>query len=126
MAVFCVDEKNAKVLEKSAVTGSVSEKAFLSQAIASPVSRNMTAGYLKLEAGYAKEIVSPVDEVDLVLSGAVTCFCDGNEVVARKGDILFIEKGTRAHFSTASDCLLFMVTYPLLQETVDALMKNAP
>jgi ethanolamine utilization protein EutQ len=124
MACFIVREQEAQKLEKSALFGTVNEKAHLSQAIASPVSKNMTAGYLKLLPGYSKEIKSPVDEVDLFLEGSLKYTCEGRSFTAKKGDIAFIEKGSKVNFITEEGCFVFFVTYPLMQETIDALTKK--
>ena len=124
MPCILVSEKEAKKLEHSTATGSVSTKAFISQAIASPVSRNMTAGYIRLDPGYDKELESPVDEIDLFLEGTLTYVCEGTTFTARAGDIVFIAQGTRVRFSTEEGCFGFFVTYPLLRETVEALKRQ--
>ena len=119
-----VREEEAKKLETSVLFGSPNEYASLSQAIASPKSKNLTGGFLRLKPGYDKELQSPVDEIDLFLEGSLTLECDGQTLIPKKGDILFIEKGSKMHFTTDEGCLVFYVTYPLLQETVDALKKQ--
>jgi ethanolamine utilization protein EutQ len=124
MPCVLVREEDAKKLEPSAATGSVSQEAFISQAIASPASKNMTAGYIQLKAGYAKEFESPLDEIDLFLEGSLTYTCEGETFTAKRGDIVFIEKGSKVKFVTGDGCFGFFVTYPLLQETVDALKKQ--
>ena len=124
MPCVLVREENAKKLEPSAATGSVSQEAFISQAIASPASKNMTAGYIKLKPGYAKEFESPIDEIDLFLDGSLTYTCEGDTFTAKRGDIVFIEKGSKVKFITEDGCFGFFVTYPLLQETVEALKKQ--
>ena len=125
MPCVLVREEDAKKLEPSAATGSVSQEAFISQAIASPASKNMTAGYIKLKPGYAKEFESPIDEIDLLLDGSLTYTCEGGTFTAKKGDIVFIEKGSKVKFITEDGCFGFFVTYPLLQETVEALKRKA-
>ena len=119
-----VREDEAKKLETSVLFGSPNEYASLSQAIASPKSKNLTGGYLRLKPGYDKELQSPVDEIDLFLEGSLTLTFDGQTLKPKKGDILFIEKGSKIHFKTEDGCLVFFVTYPLLQETVDELLKQ--
>jgi len=119
-----VREEEAKKLETSVLFGSPNEYASLSQPIASPKSKNMTGGFLRLKPGYDKELQSPVDEIDLFLEGSLTLTFDGQTLNAKKGDILFIEKGSKIHFKTDEGCFVFMVTYPLLQETVDELLKQ--
>ena len=121
-AIVC--EQDAKKLVQSSVTGSLSEKAYGSQAIASPVSKNMTAGYIRLDPGYAKEFESPIDEVDLFLEGSLTYTCEGKTFTAKKGDIVFLEKGYNVHFTTEGGCFIFYVTYPLFKETLEELMKQ--
>jgi ethanolamine utilization protein EutQ len=124
MPCVLVREVDAKKLEPSAATGSVSTEAFISQAIASPASKHMTAGYIQLKPGYAKEFESPIDEIDLFLDGSLTYTCEGQTFTAEKGDIVFIEKGSKVKFVTEDGCFGFFVTYPLLQETVEALAKE--
>jgi ethanolamine utilization protein EutQ len=125
MPCVLVREEEAQKLEPSTATGSVSQEAFISQAIASPASKNMTAGYIRLKPGYAKEFESPLDEVDLFLEGSLTYTCEGETFTAQKGDIVFIEKGSRVKFVSKEGCFGFFVTYPLLQETVEALKRKA-
>lgn len=124
MACVIVREQEAKRLKKSTLFGPGDEKAYNFQAIASPVSKNMTAGYLRLHPGYAKEFESPVDEVDLFLEGSLTYTCEGKSFTAQKGDIAFIEKGSKVHFITEEGCFVFFVTYPLMQEAIEALKKD--
>jgi ethanolamine utilization protein EutQ (cupin superfamily) len=124
MPCYIVKEKDAKKLGHVEIMGRVNEKVHLSQAIASPASQNMTAGYIRLDAGYHRDIESPVDEVDLFLEGSLTYTAEGTTFTAQKGDIVFIKKGTRAIFSTEEGCLAFYVTYPLFQETLDELVKR--
>ena len=124
MACVIVREQVAKELKKSTLFGSEDERAYNFQAIASPVSKNMTAGYLRLLPGYSKEIESPVDEVDLFLEGSLKYTCEGKSFTAKKGDIAFIEKGSKVNFITEEGCFVFFVTYPLMQETIDALTKK--
>jgi ethanolamine utilization protein EutQ (cupin superfamily) len=124
MPCYIVREEEAKKLRHVELLGKVNEKAKLSQAIKSPVSGNMTAGYIKLEPGYFREIESPLDEIDLFLEGSLTYTFEGKTFTAQKGDIVFIKKGTKARFSTEEGCFAFYVTYPLFQETIDALAKK--
>jgi len=124
MPCFIVREAEAKKLGHVELMGKVNEKAKLSQAIKSPVSENMTAGYIKLEPGYCRELESPIDEIDLFLEGSLTYSFDGQSFTAHKGDIVFVKKGTKAKFSTEEGCFAFYVTYPLFQETIDELAKK--
>jgi ethanolamine utilization protein EutQ (cupin superfamily) len=125
MSCFLVREKEAKELKKSTIPGSPKGKAFVSRPINYPLSKNMTAGYLQLKPGYSLEIgKTPADEVDLFLEGSLTYNYEGKSFTAQKGDIAFIEKGTRAHFITEEGCLIFYVTYPLVQASIEALKKN--
>ncbi len=124
MPCYIVREEEAKKLGHVMLRGKVNEKAHLSQAIKSPASSTMTAGYIKLDPGYFRQIESPVDEVDLFLEGSLTYSADGQTFTARPGDIVFISKNTKATFSSEEGCLAFYVTYPLFQETLDALVKK--
>ena len=124
MPCYIVKEKDAKKLGHVEIMGRVNEKANLSQAIKSPASQNMTAGYIRLDPGYHREIQSPVDEVDLFLEGSLTYTSEGTAFTAQKGDIVFIKKGTKATFSTEEGCLAFYVTYPLFQETIDQIARK--
>ena len=124
MPCYIVREKDAQKLGHVEIMGKVNEKAHLSQAIASPDSQNMTAGYIRLDPGYHRDIESPVDEVDLFLEGSLTYASEGTTFTAQRGDIVFIKKGTKATFSTEEGCLAFYVTYPLLQETLDELVNR--
>ena len=124
MPCYLVREEKAKKLGHVELLGKVNEKAQLSQAIASPVSDTMTAGYIRLDPGYYREIVSPLDEIDLFIEGSLTYTFEGQSFTARKGDIVYIKKGTHAIFSSEEGCLGFYVTYPLFQETIDALAKQ--
>lgn len=124
MPCVLVKEKEAKKVVPSNATGSVSTQAFISQAIASPASKNMTGGYIRLDPDYRKEFESPVDEIDLFLEGSLTYNCEGQTFTALPGDIVFIEKGSKVSFHTEGGCFCFFVTYPLLRETVEALKRQ--
>ncbi len=124
MPCYIVKEKDAKNLGHVEIMGRVNEKVHLSQAIKSPVSQNMTAGYIRLDPGYHREIQSPVDEVDFFLEGLLTYVSEGTTFTAQKGDIVFIKNGTKATFSTEEGCLAFYVTYPLFQEAIDEMARK--
>jgi len=124
MPCYIVKEKDAKNLGHVEIMGRVNEKVHLSQAIKSPVSQNMTAGYIRLDPGYHREIQSPVDEVDFFLEGSLTYMSEGTAFTAQKGDIVFIKNGTKATFSTEEGCLAFYVTYPLFQEAIDEMARK--
>ena len=124
MACVLVREKEAKELKDTMVGGVVAKTAYYSQAIASPASKNMTAGYLKIEAGYADQLDAPLDEINLLLEGEMTYTSEGKTFTAKKGDIVLIEKGSQVKFITEEGCFVFYATYPLLQETVEALKKQ--
>jgi len=124
MPCYIVKEKEAIKLGHLEILGRVNEKVHLSQAIKSPASQNMTAGDIRLDPGYHREIESPVDEVDLFLEGSLTYTDEGTTFTAQKGDIVFIKKGTMATFSTEEGCLAFYVTYPLLQERIDEIARK--
>ena len=124
MPCYIVKEKDAKNLGHVEIMGRVNEKVHLSQAIKSPVSQNMTAGYIRLDPGYHREIQSPVDEVDFFLEGSLTYMSEGTTYTAQKGDIVFIKNGTKATFSTDEGCLAFYVTYPLFQEAIDEMARK--
>ena len=124
MPCYIVKEKDAKNLGHVKIMGRVNEKVHLSQAIKSPASQNMTAGYIRLDPGYHREIQSPVDEVDFFLEGSLTYMSEGTTFTAQKGDIVFIKNGTKATFSTEEGCLAFYVTYPLFQEAIDEIARK--
>jgi len=124
MPCYIVREQDAKKLAHVEIFGTVNEKVHLSQAIKSPISHHMTAGYIRLDAGYQRYIESPVDEVDLFLEGTLTYSSESESFTARTGDIVFIPKGTKATFSTEEGCTAFYVTYPLLQETLDEIART--
>ena len=124
MPCYIVKEKDAKNLGHVEIMGRVNEKVHLSQAIKSPVSQNMTAGYIRLDPGYHREIQSPVDEVDFFLEGSLTYMSEGTTFTAQKGDIVFIKNGTKATFSTDEGCLAFYVTDPLFQEAIDEMARK--
>jgi len=124
MPCYIVKEKEAIKLGHVEIMGRVNEKVHLSQSIKSPASQNMTAGYIRLDPGYHREIESPVDEVELFLEGSLTYTAEGTTFNAQKGDIVFIKKGTTATFSTEEGCLAFYVTYPLFQETIDEIARK--
>lgn len=124
MSCFIVREQEAKKLKQSVLFGKVSEKVYISQAIDSPISKHMTAGYLRLDPGYSKELESPVDEIDLFVEGSLTLTFDGKTFTAKKGDVIFIEKGSKVNFVTEDGCLVFYVTYPLMQDAMDEIAKK--
>ena len=121
---YIVREQEAKKLETSTLFGGRNEKAASSQPIASPISKNLTGGFLRLQPGYTEDLTSPLDEIDLFLEGSLTYSFGGKSFIARRGDVVLIEKGDKIHFSTDEGCFVFFVTYPLMKETVEELMKS--
>ena len=102
---YIVWKGKAQKLEGSTLFGK-NEKALISMPIASPVSKNLTGGFIKLKSGYAKDFVSPIDEIDFFLDGLLPYIYEGKSFAARKGDVVFF------------------VTFPLMMETVEALKKG--
>jgi quercetin dioxygenase-like cupin family protein len=74
--------------------------------------------------GYAKDFVSPIDEIDFFLDGSLIYAHEGKSFTARKGDVVFFEKGEKISFVTDESCSVFFVTFPLMMETVEALKKG--
>ena len=74
--------------------------------------------------GYAKDFVSPIDEIDFFLDGSLTYTYEGKSFIARKGDVVFFEKGEKTRFVTDEGCSVFFTTFPLMIETVGALIKE--
>lgn len=118
-----VRKEKAQKLEVSTLFGK-NEKALISMPIASPLSKNLTGGFIKLKSGYAKDFVSPIDEIDFFLDGSLTYTHEGKSFTARKGDVVFFEKGEKIRFVTDEGCSVFFVTFPLMMEAVEALKKE--
>ena len=124
MSCYVVRGEEAKKLKPSVLFGRVSKKAHISHAIDSPLSKHMRAGFLRLDPGYSKDLESPLDEIDLFMEGSLTVTFEGKSFTAHEGDILFIERGTKAHFDTKDGCFVFYVTYPLMQDAMDDVAKK--
>ena len=124
MSCYIVRDEEAKKLKPNVLFGKVSDDAHISHVIDSPESTHMTAGYLRLAPGYSKDLESPVDEIDLFMEGSLTVTCEGKTFTARKGDVFFMQRGTKAHFDTKDGCLVFYATYPLMQEAMDEVAKK--
>ena len=118
-----VRKEKAQNLEVSTLFGK-NEKALISMPIASPVSKNLTGGFIELKPGYAKDFLSPIDEIDFFLDGSLTYTHEGKSFTARKGDVVFFEKGEKISFVTDEGCSVFFVTFPLMMETIEALKKE--
>ena len=52
------------------------------------------------------------DEIDLVLEGELHIRCNGQTVIGKSGDVLYIPKGSAIEFGTPSAVRFFYVTYP--------------
>lgn len=68
--------------------------------------------------------MSPIDEIDFFLDGSLIYAHEGKSFTARKGDVVFFEKGEKISFVTEEGCSVFFVTFPLMLETVQALKKE--
>jgi quercetin dioxygenase-like cupin family protein len=51
--------------------------------------------------------VSPIDEIDFFLDGSLIYAHEGKSFTARKGDVVFFEKGEKISFVTEEGCSVF-------------------
>jgi ethanolamine utilization protein EutQ (cupin superfamily) len=110
-----IPKEVAMDLKPSDVTGKVSNAALITKVIDRPISKHMTAGYLELKPGYDRELSTEYEEVNVFLEGSLTYTFDGESFVARKGDVILIEQGSRVHYTTDEGCLVFYALYPQLK-----------
>lgn len=120
---YLVRKEKAQKLEVSTLFGK-NEKALISMPIASPVSKHLTGGFIQIKPGCAKDFLSPIDEIDFFLDGLLTYKHEGKSFTARKGDVVFFEKGEKNQFYYGRRFLCFFVTFSLMLETVEALKKE--
>ena len=52
------------------------------------------------------------DEVDIVMEGRLTVSMGGEQLTAEKGEIIYIPKGSKIHFSSDTKARFYYVTYP--------------
>ncbi len=119
MACHLIPRSEAMDLKPSDLTRTVSDMAMITKAVDKPVSRHMTAGYLKLKPGYARELSTEYEEVNLFLEGSLTYSFGEERFTARKGDIVLIEQGSRVQYTTDDGCLVFYALYPQLKPRRD-------
>ena len=115
MACHRIPKEVAMDLKPSDVTGTVSDLALITKVIDKPISKHMTAGFLELKPGYDRELSTEYEEVNVFLEGSLTYTFDGESFVARKGDVILIEQGSRVHYTTSEGCLVFYALYPQLK-----------
>lgn len=71
----------------------------------------MSAGFLTIEQSSFDWELS-YEEIDVILEGSLSVTINGVTQHAAQGDVLFIPKGTKVTWSSASYVKLFYVTYP--------------
>ena len=52
------------------------------------------------------------DEIDYIIEGSLTVFCNGSSVTANKGELILIPKGSAIQFSVPDHARFLYVTYP--------------
>jgi ethanolamine utilization protein EutQ len=72
---------------------------------------SMGAGFMAWENCFFPWTLT-YDEVDLVLEGELHIRCNGETVVGKAGDVLFIPKNTSIEFGTPTRVKFFYVAYP--------------
>jgi len=67
------------------------------ESITFPRSKNLSIGYYKVDPGTADFIVEmPFEEVDYIIGGTATISDEtGNKYTAKKGDVVYISKGSK-------------------------------
>ena len=75
------------------------------ESITSPISENLSIGYYKVEPGTPElTIEMPFEEVDYVLEGTATISDEtGNKYTAKKGDLVYIGKGSKLTINYSAD-----------------------
>jgi uncharacterized cupin superfamily protein len=119
MACHRIPKEKAMALKRSDVTRVVSDLAWISMPIHKPISQHMTAGYLELKPGYDRELKTEYEEVNVFIEGSLTYAFDGESFVARKGDVILIQQGSRVHYTTDEGCLVFYALHPQLKPRQD-------
>ena len=75
------------------------------ESITYPKSENMSIGYYKVDPG-APEFTTemPFEEVDYIIDGTATISDEtGNKYTAKKGDVIFISKGSKISISYSDE-----------------------
>ncbi|RJF92064.1 ethanolamine utilization acetate kinase EutQ [Noviherbaspirillum saxi] len=71
----------------------------------------MAAGFMAWSECFFPWTLS-YDEIDVVLEGELHIRCEGQEVICRAGDVVFIPKGSVIEFGTPTSTRFLYVTYP--------------
>jgi ethanolamine utilization protein EutQ (cupin superfamily) len=75
------------------------------ESITFPKSGNLSIGYYKVDPGTADFIVEmPFEEVDYIIGGTATISDEtGNKYTAKKGDVIYISKGSKITVSYSDE-----------------------
>lgn len=70
---------------------------------------------MKFDPGFSVEGTMSVEEIEYIKEGSFKYTCKGKTFTARKGDVVFLPKGTPVIFSTDTGGVFVAITYPHLK-----------
>lgn len=88
-----------------------SDRVFLKDVLTVEESPRLGCGIMEMEET-SFEWTLTYDEVDYVIDGTLEIIIDGRKVTANAGEIIFIPKDTKIHFSTPNKTRFLYVVYP--------------
>lgn len=88
-----------------------SDRVLLKDILTLEESPRLGAGLMELD-NTSFEWTLTYDEIDYVIEGTLEIIIDGRKVTAQAGQIIFIPKNTKIHFSTPNKTRFLYVCYP--------------
>lgn len=92
-------------------TGRQGDQVWLKDVITSEDNKNLAAGYMLIEKTEFPWTLT-YDEVDYIIEGELTIKINGQDIVAKPGDILLIPAGSSIIFSALDRAKFVYITYP--------------
>ena len=104
MAVKLVEQKEVQYVEEDFLPGG-----YVGYAIPSKECQNLCV--IKFKTGkFFWEGEYPYDEIMYVIDGPVKMTSEGNAYIAHSGDIIFVNKGTKASYAAEMSSNVFSIT----------------
>ncbi len=88
-----------------------SDRVFLKDVLTVEESPRLGCGIMEMEET-SFEWTLTYDEVDYVIEGTLEIIVEGRKVTANAGEVIFIPKDTKIHFSTPNKTRFLYVVYP--------------
>ncbi len=92
-------------------TGKAEDQVYLKDVVTLAQSPNMGAGLMEMKKTTFPWTLS-YDEFDYIIDGELSILINGNKVTGKKGQVLFIPKGSSIQFSAPEFARFMYFTYP--------------